>query len=125
MPWIQVVDGILGLKLVKWGLLILAVLLIVAASYLKFSNVMLGAKAKTLEAERDSARIAIQMQNESVQAWKADADRFKAKVGDSQKAADTVAAEVRKTLADLSQQNIPSDCTGAVDVGRNFMAVQR
>jgi hypothetical protein len=84
---------------------------------------MLKAKVMVIEAERDSARIAIQMQNESVQAWKDDADRFKAKVGDSKKAADEVAKEVRKTLDDLSKQHIPTDCSGAVAVARKFMAV--
>ena len=93
--------------------------------WLEVNSYFQNLKVKTLKSERDSAYGAIELQNSSVQAWKEDAERFKAKVEDSNKAADKIAFEVKKAIDDISKQPIPTDCSGAVDVARKFMEVQQ
>jgi hypothetical protein len=121
MPILQVIDGILGLKVVKWGLLIATVALLVITVFLKLHLMWSQADLAKQKAANATLMAQVTTQNQAVEAWKAEGVR-------QQKAAEAAVQEsgrlrtvYQKKVADLKAQFTQESCCGAIEDFKKVM----
>jgi hypothetical protein len=121
MPILQVIDGILGMKVVKWGLLVATVALLVITGFLKLHLMWSQADLAKQKAANATLMAQVTTQNQAVEAWKAEGERQqKVAEGKVQEAA-RIRTAYQQKIANLKAQFTQESCLGAIEDFKKVM----
>ena len=115
MGWLQVVDGILGLKVVKWGLLVSTIALLACTVVFKLQTVWAKADLAKAKAQVATYAAAVDIQSRAVEEWKAEGERQQKKAAAAVQESGRVRTTYEKKLIYLKSQFTQESCCGAIE----------
>jgi hypothetical protein len=121
MPILQVIDGILGMKVVKWGLLVATVLLLAVTVFLKLHLMWSQADLAKQKAANATLMAQVTTQNQAVEAWKAEGVRQQKVAQAAVQTAGKIKATYDQKVAAIKAQFTQESCCGAIEDFKKVM----
>lgn len=118
---LQAIDVVLGLRPVKWGLLLLCGFLLIASITLQIRSKWQGAELATIQAEQVTLFEQIKTQNREIERWKLEGQRQERLAMEAEEAALEIRGDYEARIKALKRKFIREDCCGAIEDFKTIM----